>query len=345
MITLILALLSVLVFKPTAYCDEKNLFPSFQERDSQSDYLIETKQIKIPSYPDAFNPSIARWHGSLLLSFRVYTSSKSHAPFIGLSWLDEQFDPIGEPHLLHFSDRRGQKIPLNIGEDPRLIVENERLWVSYNFPVGSTCRMAWAELTWDGEHFSFHPLEYWLSFPQEHPSRPEKNWVPFFIDGESSPFFSYALSPHHVLVQTAPHYCDSVAITNKPLNWEWGEIRGGSPALSLGDVHLGFFHSVQFTTNFDVIGGVMRTYFAGAYLFSSKKPFELTHISTQPLPNPLSISKQLEDLNCEGIYPGGFVFDSQFIWLVFGRHDKEMGVAKLDRKKFFSTFKKLNPED
>ena len=32
--------------------------------------VLEEKQIEIPGYPHAFNASIVRWNGSLLMSFR-----------------------------------------------------------------------------------------------------------------------------------------------------------------------------------------------------------------------------------------------------------------------------------
>ena len=37
----------------------------------QQDFVLEMKQIAIPGYSCAFNPSIIRWQGSPLLSFRI----------------------------------------------------------------------------------------------------------------------------------------------------------------------------------------------------------------------------------------------------------------------------------
>ena len=62
------------------------------------DFVLETKQIDIPGYPDAFNPSIVRWRGSLLMSFRhIPGSKKTFDSFIGLIQLDSDFKPIGSP--------------------------------------------------------------------------------------------------------------------------------------------------------------------------------------------------------------------------------------------------------
>lgn len=38
--------------------------------DIAHDYVLETKQIMLPQYPHAFNPSIVRWRGKILLSFQ-----------------------------------------------------------------------------------------------------------------------------------------------------------------------------------------------------------------------------------------------------------------------------------
>src|SRR3990172_2038802 len=36
------------------------------------DFILGTKKIEIPDHPFAFNPSIIRWQGHLLMSFRTY---------------------------------------------------------------------------------------------------------------------------------------------------------------------------------------------------------------------------------------------------------------------------------
>ena len=69
------------------------------------DFVLETKQITIPGYPHAFNPSIVRWHGSLLLSFRVIPDpNSSFVCYIGFVWLDEKFNVISKPQLLDLRD-------------------------------------------------------------------------------------------------------------------------------------------------------------------------------------------------------------------------------------------------
>ena len=63
------------------------------------DFILEAKKIEIPNHPFAFNPSIVRWKGALLLSFRSYHPvTRSTNPF-GLVWLDEDFNPTSTPQI------------------------------------------------------------------------------------------------------------------------------------------------------------------------------------------------------------------------------------------------------
>ena len=42
------------------------------------DFVLETIKISVPDYPHAFNPSIIRWQGRLLMSFREIPSDYSY---------------------------------------------------------------------------------------------------------------------------------------------------------------------------------------------------------------------------------------------------------------------------
>lgn len=87
---------------------------------------------------------------------------------------------------------------------------------------------------------------------------------------KSELYFVYRIQPHIITkVYQSP---DSAEINTeiafvteaKRLQWPWGELRGGSPALPINDTHyLTFFHSSGKFNKF-----VFRTYVMGAYLFS-----------------------------------------------------------------------------
>ncbi len=53
--------------------------------ETSRDFVLETRKIEIPGYPHAFNPSIIRWKGELLLTFRYLPPIKPY--FTGTSAL------------------------------------------------------------------------------------------------------------------------------------------------------------------------------------------------------------------------------------------------------------------
>jgi len=135
-----------------------------------SDFVLETHRIEVPGYPYTFNPSIVRWNNRLLMSFRVndlriYSSKK-----IGLVWLDENFNPVGDPYILkiprdtsiNFFVNKRARIRV---QDPRLITINDRLYIIYSdYQIG---RMFKAELHFDGEQFFLDKADCFLYFENE----------------------------------------------------------------------------------------------------------------------------------------------------------------------------------
>src|SRR6185437_14652254 len=88
------------------------------EKDIAS-YILEEKQIVIPGYPDAFNPSIVRWcDGRLLLSFRARDPLTNSTHLMGFAWLNEDFEVIGRPTLLTIYG--GVLLKRDRAQDPRL---------------------------------------------------------------------------------------------------------------------------------------------------------------------------------------------------------------------------------
>ncbi len=80
----------------------------------------------------------------------------------------------------------------------------------------------------------------------------------------------------------------------------------------------------------------MPHYFFGAYTFSKAHPFEINRISPEPIIAKGFFSGAIykpywHPIRC--VFPGGFVYDEQFIWVVYGRQDRELWVVKLDRHK------------
>jgi len=137
--------------------------------------------------------------------------------------------------------------------------------------------------------YSPRPKSVRLSLGPDH-ARSEKNWTPFNFNGTTH--YVYSISPEHVVLAadqliaqnvqrvkiayTSPHPSSSLK------NWKWGEMRGGSPAVLIDSPHgprlLTLFHS-QARIHLKTV----KTYFFGAYLFLPHPPFNITHITPEPL--------------------------------------------------------------
>lgn len=320
-----------------------------QLEETASSIILEVKQIHVPGYPFAFNPSIVRWQGTLLMSFRDLYDPLCMTDFesagnswIGLVFLSDNFVPIGRPHFL---DLQGESLISSRAEDPRLIVINNHLYIVYSdnkeeFPTKGGYRMHVAELLFDGVRFSAHEINCLLNFEGENPSRREKNWVPFENKGEL--LFAYSINPHWIM---CPHLenccCETIAKTHSKIAWNWGEMRGGTPGLLIDDdQYLSFFHSSKKINSIYSNGQPTLHYFIGAYTYSANFPFAMTKVSANPLIDKRFYTDNIyipywKPLNVA--FPGGFVFDDQYIWMVFGRHDHEMWMAKFDKQELLDS--------
>lgn len=311
--------------------------------------VLQVKQIHIPDYPFAFNPSIVRWKGMLLMSFRdiyepCYVSDLDSAGYsmIGLVFVDENINPISPPQFL---DLQGESFVLSRAEDPRLITVEDRLYIIYSdnqeeMVSKGGYRMRVAELQFDGYRFSVKSLDRMLHFEGEDRGKREKNWVPFEYDGGL--LFAYSIAPHHVMRPILGHSsCETIAKTHGTLNWKWGELRGGTPGLLINEgQYLAFFHSsTKMATNFSE-GECIPHYFMGAYLYSAHPPFEITQKSPYPIINNKFYTDNVyipywKPLNV--IFPGGFIHDDRHIWVVYGRHDHEVWAVKFDKQALLDT--------
>jgi len=305
-------------------------FPNLEE--NPQDFILEIKKIKIPGHPSAFNPAITRWNGELLLSFRTY-DQRGRTDGIGIVWLDEHFNVASKTYLLEI--RNESPSASHIKQDPYLLSVGDKLYIIYSNMMDGTMirRVFLAELHFDGNAFYIENPECLSHFPGENERRWEKNWVPF--DYQGNLLLSYSIFPHMVLQPLlGMSSCIPLASTKSAIEWNWGHLRGGSPALSLGDEYLAFFHSSKNMQTAQSKGKNITHYFMGAYTFSSKPPFAITKIS----PNPIIgkdfyngvAHKTWKPLHV--VFPRGFVMDDQYIWVSYGRQDFEMWVVKLDKK-------------
>lgn len=308
--------------------------------DMPSNFVLETKKIEVPGYPLAFNPSIIRWQGSLLMSFRILPDRKrKFEARIGLAFLDENFNVIGEPQLLETAEPSSNIAART--DDARLVIINNQLWLVYSDNKEPTIskkgfRVYISQLISDGLKFSLLDPECLTTFEGESPHLREKNWGPFDYQGHL--FLTYSLVPHRIFYPIPKSStCITIAETKNNMHhqWQWGMPRGGTPGLLDNGQYLSFFHSSMDMESVQSKGKTSLHYFMGAYLFSSTPPFQITHMSSKPI-----IGKGFYENDCyipywkpvTVVYPCGFLSDEKYIWVFYGQHDNECWMAKLDKQ-------------
>lgn len=328
------------------FCSNLEAVTHLESRPQE--FILSTKKISIPGYPHAFNPSIVRWNGSLLMYFRsISPHAFPHRSDLGFVWLDEKFNIRGKAHLLAQTENfESLDIISTRAEDIRLVTVGEKLYMAYNdyrhafLPAFGRIRMHVAEVRYDGEKFTAHEIERLQAFDGENPRLREKNWTPFNYQGNL--LLIYSLVPHLIFKPLfGEGACETLASTMTKIDWEWGELRGGTPALQIDEErYLSFFHSCIKMRSEVSKKMKLKHYFMGAYTFSSAPPFEILQASPEPI-----IGKKFYSgtryrsywTPVIALFPSGFVFDENYIWISYGRQDHEAWIVKLDKQKFLDS--------
>lgn len=306
--------------------------------EKKQPFVLETKQIEIPGYPFAFNPSLIRWRGYLLLSFRVILDPKnSFNSEIGVVFLDETFSPASTPQLLQLRD--DTSLSACRAEDARLILVEDQLYIVYSDNTESKVsrggfRVYLAELHFNGEKFRVENREGLFFFEGESAKVREKNWTPFVYQDEL--LLAYSLSPHRIFRPLlGTQSCETLFQTDQKIEWDFGELRGGTPALLEEGQYLAFFHSSKEMQTSHSEGKKISHYFIGAYTFSASPPFSITHISPEPIIGPgfyegIFYKPYWKPIRV--VFPCGYISEKGMIYLAYGRQDHEVWIATLDKQ-------------
>lgn len=343
LIRLALTLQLSLITLSSCYCAQTYI--NLEER--AQDFVLETKRINIPGYPDAFNASIVKWLGKNLMSFRFRDKETGNTDPIGLVWLDNNFEVKGKPQILHIEEE-GRTYP-SFAQDPRLIKIGKNLFVIYSnvfLENGKEIRrVMYSRLIFDGSTFALQDPEAIHSIEGKNLKPIEKNWVPFVYNSEL--YLSYTIVPHRVYKPIkGTEACRLIAETKAKIDWPWGDIRGGTQALKVGDEYLSFFHCWKDMFSQHSNGKKISHYFIAAYTFSAESPFELTRVSPEPIfakgfyQEPYYIT--WKPLRC--VFPCGYIVEGDSIWISYGRQDHEVWVMKLDKKGLLNSLVPLETE-
>jgi predicted GH43/DUF377 family glycosyl hydrolase len=312
------------------------------------DFVLEIKKIEIEGHPHAFNPSIIRWKGRLLICFReILHASTLDFPFfcgstkskIGVVYLDEDFNPVGQAQFLS----KESSVITHCTEDARLIEIDNRLYIVYadnkfNLPYESAIKVHIAELTENNGYFEVKPSVCITRFEGERLKKREKNWVPF--NYKENLVLSYSLNPHKIFRLMTQGECVTLFNTEQPIDWPWGELRGGTQAFLVDDSYLAFFHSCMEMESIHSNNRPSLHYFIGAYQFEDRPPFRINKISPEPIVTRGFYSGEEYEYYwkpVQVIFPCGFVHDEQYIWISYGRQDHELWIAKLCKKRLLES--------
>lgn len=286
-----------------------------------------------------YNPSLLQFESGYICTFRQQDSScKTMGNF--LCMLDEDFVPITKPVHIDLP------VPLKI-EDIRLIRVSGLLY-GVAASSGEKCvyllRLEVAPKAKQVKVLRYGPLRfaYQTAF--------EKNWTPFEYNGEL--YVTYKVNPHLVLkVDTKSLECKPVdplfeldppvvqyeGMPYRPYSsyeyrvWPkvYGEMLGGTPAIRISKrQYLSFFHS----RNTKGVGQQRRSYYLGAYTFSTQPPFLVDAISPEPLLGPEDTNAELPactwlDSASRVVFPVGIVLREECVYMSFGENDRRCCVA------------------
>lgn len=305
--------------------------------------VVYSQKIEIKEFPYAFNPSIVRWREKLLLSFRfIPDPKKPYTSEIGLVWLNKDFKPVSKPQRLQLR-AKNSKVPCR-AEDGRLIVINDTLYLIYSdntdtFLSRRGFRMHIAEILYEKNKFNAKSVERITTFYEDWENKREKNWVPFDYHGQL--LLAYSIDPHRIMHPLGcAGLCEIFVESDKPIPWNWGQLRGGTQAILDGDHYLSFFHSsIPMCSKHSDHKEVMH-YFIGAYTFSATPPFEVLSISTAPIVgshwyNGKKYKPYWKEVQV--VFPCGLLIEDDSLYITYGRQDHEMWIAKLDKQKLYDS--------
>ena len=330
---LILALL--FFYRAGVFSELYNDSIGIYRQEERSSIVLATKRLIFPSYPNAFNPSLALTNFGLLLTFRYIPEPET--PWIsqvGIVRLDEEsLEPLSAPQLLQFPSEK-RKTPCQ-AEDARIFHYNAKTYILYNDNteiINSSEKarrdMFIAQLQ-EIEH-SFVLSEPVKLFSHDHYQEVtcQKNWVPF--DWYGHMLLCYSIDPHEILYPNFENgKCTLIAQSKIFNHWKFGKLRGGTPALMVDGEYLSFFHSSKKMYSVVSTDCSRFHYFIGAYAFCAEPPFKITKIT--PIPIVAKGFYRQSTAEKRVIFPGGFFIKDPYLHVAYGKDDQEIWIATIDK--------------
>jgi hypothetical protein len=128
-----------------------------------------------------------------------------------------------------------------------------------------------------------------------------------------------------------------------PLQWRYGDLRGGTNAilLSMPNCYFAFFH-----TSHQLAGNPVKTYFMGAYTFSTKPPFQLLSVSPLPIMDEALYTGPWNPLRLRRIdyvpFPSTIFLRGEEVILSLGHQDHAGYLAAFNLQELLRSLKPVN---
>lgn len=292
-----------------------------------SDTTLITSDKLIQNYADSTgrNVRVTNWLNCSFIEYKgktYFAYRMESAPFctrmkIGLCLLNESLQPIQASNVLLdlHSDLKSAPLQSNKSfpkgyhvEDPRLFIYNDELYLSYT----DGYQMAQAKINPE----TLQAVEsFYIDKPKQ--GRTEKNWT--FFEDVGKLYSVYSISPHVILEMDGSKFSPAYSEAFKH-EWKWGELRGGTSPMRIGENFISFFHSAVSITYKNQLG---RQYFMGAYMFSGKPPYEPLYISKEPIICGEEISQGIPRLSNKifVVFPSGVIRKESSYLVSFGYND------------------------
>ncbi len=306
-----------------------------------SSAIVATKRIAIPKYPKAYNPSLIPYKEGYLLSFRVRkkfpesgkeTKPRTDASFIGVVELDKNFAILKNTvQLLDVTSYSSQVS--STAEDARLLNAGGRIYLFFNdlnlTEKPGSYALYFGELVKEGPKFVLKRTAKHLNYSKS--ISVEKNWSPF-IAGDKI-YVIYSDLPR-VVLEVDPNTGDCSEVTNPTSSdwkWDWGIVRGGTPAYLVDDKYITFFHSVMPAKSTNGKSKYALNYVMAAYLFEKDPPFAIRAVTPAPLGE---LRDYTENNPRKVVFPGGVVVEDNRIHVAWGKTINRYASRHLTRRSF-----------
>ncbi|MBA3721877.1 MAG: hypothetical protein H0W88_05700 [Parachlamydiaceae bacterium] len=299
-----------------------------------SNFITRIQSIVIPSYPGAYNPTFIENENGYLMAFRhdkyklpMSTYLTEYYQHISLVQLNLKFKPISKPILC--------KELGNYAYDPRLIRVNNVIYMTFTSPLTGakhSCLNSRICLTQIYQIGNRIKIDFPMPLNVKFQNIWEKNWIPF--DYQNNLLLTYSISPHFVLNPSLyDGFCPIYSCSNPTIQWNYGTIRGGTPAVLVDGEYLAIFHSA-------VNDPVTKryTYYLGAYTFEAEPPFRITKISAEPFSHPdFYTTPPCPLTTARVLFASGLVVRDNSIFVCYGENDCAIKVMEINKNALYES--------